>query len=164
MSPAIPINFFGDAWTADLYSATSVALRVSAAMQSQGLKLQLARNVWKLDSGLRELVQAVYRALKTPDTSQPPPSQERVHEVLQTLNNLYRTVEQLHADARRNGLTNNTFVGAAYNSAHVRAEEILDIIDLIEVALLPTENHNRAFNESLDELRRGEVFDLADIT
>jgi hypothetical protein len=164
MCPAIPLNFFGDTWTADLYSATSIALRVSAATRGHHLKIRLAGSIWKLDSSLRNLVQAVYTALKHPDPSLPPVSEERVQEVLQTLKNLHSTVGRLHADAKRMGLTNHTLIGAAYNSAHVRAEELLDIIDFIEALRVPAEIHTRAFEESLAELKRGEVFDLADIT
>lgn len=163
MCPAIPVNFFGDAWMADLYSATSIALRVSAAIRDHGFKIRLAGSIWKLDSSLRNLVNAVYTAMKHPDPSLPPVSEERVQEVLQTLKNLYRTVEKLHSDAKRKGLTNHTLIGAAYNSAHVRAEELLDIIDFIEALRAPAETHTRAFEESLAELRRGEVFDAADI-
>ena len=79
-------------------------------------------------------------------------------EAANTLQQIHRTIEQLYARAKSAGLTNRRFIGASLNSVKVRAEELLEFGDALEMSL--NEDVDAFLERSLEDLRRGNVHDL----
>jgi len=163
MCPAIPISaIYGagiDNWNASAYAALSVASKASAAIRVQGAIFSVTRDVWKLDALLRNFLADIYHAVENP----PPPPKEPITEdamldAANTLRRLHRLIDDLYLRARSGGLTNRRFIGAALNSVKVRAEEILEIGEALELALNP--KVDALLSQSIEDLHNGNVHDL----
>jgi len=162
MFPAIPIStLYGagtDKWNASAYAALSVAWRVSASVRTQATILSLSRDVWKLDGILRNFLEEIYKAAENPPPPTEPVTKEQMMEAAKTLQQIHRTIEQLYVRAKSAGLTNRRFIGAALNSVKVRAEELLEFGDALEMSL--NEDVDAFLEHSLEDLRSGNVYDL----
>jgi hypothetical protein len=160
LSPAIPVDVIGsDLWTAHAYGALSVAYRVSAALQRQANVINLAGKIWRLDRILASLLNDIYTGAENPKPNPGPVSTERIHAAIETLHSLHRAVERLYTSLLDSGLANRTLIGTPTNSLRSRADDLLDIAEAIELSMNPAIND--VFEESLEELHRGEAFDLS---
>lgn len=121
--------------------------------------LSFAKNLWNLDGSLRTFLRQFYQDVESGKPRGTEPTQSQIREGICALKNIYKPIQQMHARATAAGLTNRAFVGAALNSVLVRAEEIMDIAESVELALDP--GVDSVFNVALEELKRGEVSDLA---
>jgi len=166
MCPAIPISaIYGastDKWNASAYAALSVASSVSASVKAQATIFSLSRDVWKLNGMLRNFLEEIYRraAENVPAPTEPVTKEqkEQMMEAARTLQHIHRTIEQLYTRAKAAGLTNRRFIGAALNSVKVRAEELLEFGDALEMSL--NEDVDAFLEHSLEDLRSGNVYDL----
>jgi len=162
MCPAIPSStLYGagtDKWNASAHAALSLAWRLSASVKAQATILSLSRDVWKLDGILRHFLEEIYKAAENPPTPAEPIAKEQIMEAANTLQQIHRTIEQLYARAKSVGLTNRRFIGAALNSVKVRAEELLEFGDALEMSL--NEDVDAFMERSLEDLRSGNVHDL----
>jgi hypothetical protein len=162
MCPALPIStIYGagtDKWNASAYAALSVASRVSASVRTQGTIFSLSRDIWKLDGMLRNFLEEIYQAAENPPPPTEPVTKEQMMEAAKTLQQIHRTIEQLYVRAKSAGLTNRRFIGAALNSVKVRAEELLEFGDALEMSL--NEDVDAFLEHSLEDLRSGNVYDL----
>jgi hypothetical protein len=162
MRPALPIStIYGagtDKWNASAYAALSVASRVSASVRTQGTIFSLSRDIWKLDGMLRNFLEEIYQAAENPPPPAEPVTKEQMMEAAKTLQQIHRTIEQLYVRAKSAGLTNRRFIGAALNSVKVRAEELLEFGDALEMSL--NEDVDAFLEHSLEDLRSGNVYDL----
>jgi hypothetical protein len=164
MCPAIPISaIYGastDKWNASAYAALSVASSVSASVKAQATIFSLSRDAWKLDGILRNFLEDIYRRAAAENAPAPtePVTKEQMMEAARTLQRIHRTIEQLYGRAKGAGLTNRRFIGAALNSIKVRAEELLEFGDAIEMSL--NEDVDAFLEHSLEDLRSGNVYDL----
>jgi hypothetical protein len=163
MCPAIPISaIYGagsDNWNASAYAALSIASKVSAAVRAQGAIISLTREVWKLDGVLRNFLGDIYKAAENPPpVPQEPVTEEAVLEAAKTLRRLHGLIDQVYLRAKSGGLTNRRFTGAAINSVKVRAEEMLEIAEALELSLNP--HVDAILSQSLEDLHNGNVHDL----
>src|SRR5579859_1329266 len=162
MCPAIPIStIYGagiDNWNASAYAALSIACRVSASLRAQTAILSLTRDAWKLEGVLRHFLDQIYKAVENPPTPTEPVTREQILEAANTLRQIHRTIEQLYTRAKSAGLTNRSFIGAALNSIKVRAEELLEFGDALEMSL--NEDVDAFLDRSLEDLRSGNMHDL----
>ena len=162
MCPALPISAIHgagtDKWNASAYAALSVASRVSASVRTQGTIFSLSRDIWKLDGMLRNFLEEIYRTAENPPPPTEPVTKEQMLEAAKTLQQIHRTIEQFYARAKSASLTNRRFIGAALNSVKVRAEELLEFGDALEMSL--NEDVDAFLEHSLEDLRNGNVYDL----
>lgn len=161
MCPTLPIStIYGadtDKWNASAYAALSLASSVSASVKAQATIFSLSRDVWKLDGILRNFLEEIYKAAEKPPPTEPV-TKEQMIEAAKTLQQIHRTIERLYVRARSAGLTNRRFIGAALNSVKVRAEELLEFGDALEMSL--NEDVDAFLEHSLEDLRSGNVYDL----
>jgi hypothetical protein len=163
MCPAMALGF-SDQWRAEAHRAASLAFRVSAALDNHAQMISLAANVWQLDRALSKFLEGIYLDIERRVKNNIPPEpvkKEVLAESLRTLRTTANTIEGLYSRAKASGLTNRTLVGTALNSVRVRGDEILDLVESIELAMNP--DIDKIFEKSLDEFKRGETFELADI-
>lgn len=163
MCPAVPISaIYGagtDDWNASAYAALSVASKVSAAVRQQGTIFSLTRDVWKLDSLLRDFLNNIYKAVESPPAPPAEPiTEEATLDAANTLLRLHGVIDAIYSRTKRAGLTNRRFIGMALNSVKTRAEEIRDIAEAIELSLDP--NVDALLNQSIEDLHNGNVHDL----
>ena len=155
-----------DTWNAEAFGATSAAYRISARV-SDSLNnyfrfVPLVRDLWSLDSKLKEILERFYEGVESPQESTTPPAAETIQSAVFGLRTLCGKIDEFYSKSKARGLTNRTLVGTALNSIRVRGEELLDIADTVDMSLHP-ENFEPIFDKALNEYRRGETFDLASI-
>jgi hypothetical protein len=165
MCPSIPADeLLNEHLRAEVYQVASLALRTASSIKERAQILLVARGVWKLEEALRKLLEGIYqdaeRRLRehTPTESNP----QALTQALNGLRTIASAVDGMYSTARASGLTNRRFVGAALNSVRLRADDILDLVESVEISLDPS-GPESIFAKSLAELDAGNVFDLADI-
>jgi hypothetical protein len=162
MCPAVSMNVVGsDLWNASAHTAISVTYRVSAALQAHANVLNLAGKLRRIDRLLAKLLDAVYRGVENPPPNTEPVTPERVAAAIAILRNLHSAVERISMGLERCGLNNHGIIGAPASSMAAHADDILDLAESLELALNP--DIDAIFSKSLEEYRRGEVFELQDI-
>jgi hypothetical protein len=140
-------------------TAKNTAAIISNYANHQLTLLSFAKNLWTLDRTLRTFLTQFYEDLETGKFKGITPTEAQIREGILALRNISEPVEKMYARAKAAGLTNRVFVGAALNSVFVRAEDILDIAEAVELSLEP--HLDGIFDRALGELERGEALDLA---
>jgi len=165
MCPSIPADeLLNEHLRAEVYRVASLALRTASGIKEQAQIIFVARDVWKLEEALRKLLEGIYQDTErrtrehTPHESNP----EALIQALNGLRTISSAVDGMYSNAKASGLTNRRFVGAALNSVRLRADDILDLVESVEIGLNPS-GVEGIFSKSLAELESGDVFDLADI-
>lgn len=163
MCPATTANVLGlgvitDEWNASAYAALAKARKLSAAVKSHAAILILAKEVWRLDNGLRKILSDLYTSVEHPKLQPEPITEEMVHNASRACLQLHARVDEIYELAKRAGLLNRSFVGAAFNSVKVRAEELQEIGDWLELSL--NRDVDVMLDQSLQDLRSGEMVDL----
>jgi hypothetical protein len=162
MCPAIASTVYGvnqDKWNETAYATLSVAWRVSDSVKRHAAILSLARDLWKLDRMLRNFLEVLYKAVENPPKTAEPPTQEQLLTAAETLRNIHATIDSAYIRARSGGLTNNSIVGAIFNSVKLQSEETLEIGDWL--ASYSDPDVDMLLNRALDDLHLGNVHDLS---
>ena len=151
-------------WKQEANGAASIVSRVARAVSGHGWYLAIAADVWRLDRSLRSFLADIYEGIEKPKPrakGAEPATDEVVLELAESFRSLYRDIDRLHSLAKRAGLTNTTLTGAAFNSVRLRAEEVLDLAETIE--MLVKGNTRAIFERALEERQSGEVYSLDQI-
>ena len=122
----------------------------------------LAGKLWKLDTQFKDLIETFYEGVKQPNVNNDPVSPEKLHAALDLLRGLCSQADEIYRAGKANGLTNRTLVGTSLNSVRVRSDELLDIVESVQITL-PSSEIDQILSSSIDEYKRGESFQLADI-
>ncbi len=148
-----------DLWQAEVYGALSAASRLSASVK-QGLStVQLGAKLWSFDRLLKKSFETIYYQIEHPDASPAPFDRAVALVSVVELRKLYGTVQTIYSRAKDRGLTNRSLTNSSLTSIVHRSEQFLELADWIEDVL--TDNTiDEKFDRSLDEFKRGEVFDL----
>jgi len=162
----VPMVLGTASWNADALEATSIAYRASSriagAVDNRLALLALAGKLWKLDSHLKNLLESFYREVERNEKRQNA-TEDQVRAGIGTLRNLATQLEALYIQGRSARLTNRTLVGTVLNSVRVRADELFDIAESVELAMNPSSGIDEVFQRSLDEYQRGESLELSNI-
>jgi hypothetical protein len=163
LSPAIPVStIYGagtDTWNASAYAALSMAWRVSASLKNQNAIFTLTISAWKMDSALRHFLVQIYKAAENPQSvTSGPITEQQILEAAKTCRQIHSTIEQIYIRAKGAGLTNRRFIGAAINSIKVRAEDILEIGEALEMSI--NKDVDQFLDRSVEDLRNGSVYHL----
>ena len=163
MCPAATIeNIYGvngADWKTSAYNTLSIASQLSGAIQKHTAHLKLLACVWKLDRALRRFLEDIYKATENPVVAPVEPvTEDQIREAADICLKIHRDIDNVFTRAKRMGLTNSTVIGAGFNSVKVRSEDILDIGDALALSINP--RVDAVFERSLEDLRRGEVYDL----
>ena len=162
MCPAISMNVVGsDLWNASAHTAISVTYRISAALKAHANVLNLTGKLWRMDRLLAQLLEAVYTGAENPPPNPELVTPERLSAAIAMLRNLHSAIERVSTGIERCGLTNNGLIGAPASSIRAHADDIFDLAESLELAMNP--DIDAIFSKSLEEYRRGEVFELQDI-
>ena len=151
-------------WKQQASGTAAMVSRVARAVSGHAWYFQIAAEVWRLDGSLNSFLNDIYDSIERPKpraNEAEPVTDEAILELADSFRYLYREIEGLHSLAKRAGLTNRTLTGAAFNSVRFRAEDILDLAEMIE--MLVKGNTKEIFERALEERRLGEVYSLDQI-
>ena len=157
------VNIGSDLWNVGAYETASIASRTAYRLSghiNQHLKIvSISMDVWKLDRQLKNFVEGIYRDIEAVEPPSEPVSEVKVREAISLLKNLHETIERMYEKAKAIGLTNRTLVGAGLNSVRVRADEILDFAESVELSLDPAVDS--VFDRAMRDLESGQALDLS---
>ncbi len=151
-------------WKQEANGTASMVSRVARAVSGRAWYLFIAADVWLLDRSLKSFLNDIYECIEKPKPrakDAEPVTDEAILELTESFRSLYRDIDRLHSLAKRAGLTNTTLTGAAFNSVRLRAEDVLDLAETIE--MLVKGSTKAIFERALEERRRGEVYSLDQI-
>jgi len=164
MCPAIVNPAFGgnqDKWNEVGYATLSVASRVSNSLKTHTATLSLARDLWKLNTLLRNILEIVYNAVEHPTPPKEPVTQEQILAAAEVFRKVHGVVDNIYTLAKSKGLTNRRLLGTIFNSVKQRSEEVLDIGDWMVNYTDP--EADKILNQAIDDLHRGHVHDLSEV-
>ena len=162
LTPPLSLAPFGsDSWNAAAHHAVSAAYRLSGAVRAQAAVFTIGRQLWGLDSTLNDFLKDFYVQVESGRPPAEPPNVEKVKAGIAALRDLHATINATVVVLQAKGFANRRFVSPALNSVKVRADEILDIVESVELSLTP--EIDRIFDKSLREFKRGETFDLESV-
>jgi hypothetical protein len=152
-------------WNADVNNAASLSKQVydgaSKVAKSFIGDLILTKDLWTLDSKLASLLEGFYRAAEQPVLVQS--AMEGVfRETLTSLRVVCDKCDALYNSAKSQGLTNRRLMGPALNSIGIRADELLDIVETVEISL-DASGVDAIFDKALAELRSGATVKVSDL-
>ena len=120
--------------------------------------MNIAGKIWRLDRMLANIVEEIYTGVEHPQPNPEPVSPEQITSAIATLRSLHDAIEKLYGSLRKGGFSNRSLIGSPINSLRAHSDDLLDIAETIELSMNP--DIKQVFDKSLDELHRGEVFDL----
>jgi len=165
MCPSISPALWNPMWNADVNTAASLSKQVydgaSKVVKSFVGDLALTKDLWTLDSKLASLLEGFYKAAEQPVMIQPV-TQDVIRNTLVSLRVICDKCEAVYNSAKSRGLTNRRLMGPALNSIRVRADELLDIVETVEITL-DGSGVDAIFDRALAELHSGATVKVSDI-
>jgi hypothetical protein len=165
MSTAVAVlgYYEPDRWNADVYGALALASRLSGLVKSRALTVQLAYNLWRLNSILRDFFSEIRKAVEHGvPKDQPPVTPERMRDIVQDLRKLHKTIGKIYSACKLTGLTNNSLTAGPLHSIYNYNEDILELAQMLELSQQP-ETIQSIYDRADVEKERGDIYDVSEI-
>ena len=162
MCPDVVVDYVGtDVWNATAYRVLSVAYKVSASVRNHVAAAKMAHLLWSFDRLLTGFLEEIYTKAESGYKPPEPVTPEQIAAAIQTLRQIHRAVERIYVALKAVGMANRSLIGGPLGSLRLRADDILDLAESLELAVNP--DVDSIFEKSLEELKRGQTFDLESI-